>query len=263
MVPIQPTRLSRNAVFLGRLALVLTIAMMMASCRTAGDFGRQRPSYFYDHLIPSTRVAISNLSGVKASAYPLTDAEQQLRAHSMAIIENEGSSLRRRTDQLGVDLGIHDGTYQRKRRVAHSAGTADLDRERYPRHPDILLNAITDDLQELQKLSVASATVYQTDHQRLQALRSGGDVPADDIKDTTGRVSENRRIVKNTILALHNRVDDYEVELNRSMLVYPGDHREKVSNAIGRLTDRTRNFERAIRELSNQKGIKHDPGLLG
>lgn len=263
MVPFRPTQSATYSNLLVRCVLVAMAGVMLASCRTAGDFGRQRPSYFYDHLVPATRVAVSNLSGVDASAYPFTDAEQELRAHSQALIENEGPSLRRDLDQAGIDLGIHDGSYQRKRRVAHSSGTADLDRERYPRHPDILLSVVTDDLHELQKLEASAIVVYQADRQRLEALRSGGDVPARDVLDTTGRVSENRRIVKQTILALHNRIDDYEVELNRSMLVFPGDDRQKVENAIGRLSDRVRGFEHTIRSLSDQKGIRHDPGLMG
>ncbi len=246
-----------------KVIMLLALGAAMASCRTTGDFGRQKPSYFLDHVVPSVKSKVSTLSGVDASAYPLTSSEEELRARSVAIIENEGPSAARTLDQIGVNLGVIEGSYQRERRVEHSSGTPDLERDRYPRHPNILLSAVSEDLDLLRGFASVATIVYAQDKKRLRSLRKGGDVPADDVLDTTGRVQENRGIVENTILALHNRIDDYEVELRRSVLVHPDSEKAQVENAIGRLANRMRRFEKRIRALSDPKGSKHHDGLLG
>ena len=105
--------------------------------------------------------------------------------------------------------------------------------------------------------------VYVQDKKRLRHLRKGGDVPADDVLDTTGRVRENRGIVEETILALHNRIDDYEIELRRSMLVHPDGRKAEVKNVIGRLANRVKRFEGRVRAIADPKGRKHHSDLLG
>ena len=104
--------------------------------------------------------------------------------------------------------------------------------------------------------------VYRADKYRLHALRQGGDVPSKDVHDTIGRVKENRALVEDTILSLHNRIDDYEVELRRSVLTYPDGNPVAVENAIGRLAHRVNRFEQKIRGLSDPDGVKHHD-LLG
>ncbi len=263
MAPVGTEKLVCIATSGLRLLLLIGIGTAMASCRTAGDFGRQKPSYFYDQVVPSIRTTVGDFSGLQTSEFPLTGAEDELRARSIAIIENEGPSLARYVDQKGVDYGIHEGTYQKDRRVEHSSGTPDLAGEEYPRHPRILLSAVSEDLSLLRGFTAVAVDVYRADKRRLKSLRKGGDVPAEDVLDTTGRVQENRAIVENTILALHNRIDDYEIELRRSVLVHPDGSEAGVQNAIGRLSNRVNKFELKVRGISDPKGIKHHTDLMG
>lgn len=263
MAPVRTENLSYIAALGLRLFLLVGVTIVMASCRTAGDFGRQKPSYFYDQVVPSIRSTVGDYTGVPNSEFPLTAAEQELRARSVAIVENEGPSTARHIDQKAVDYGIHEGTYQKERRVEHSSGTPDLADEEYPRHPRILLSAVSEDLNLLRGFAAVADEVYRADKRRLKSLRQGGDVPADDVLDTTGRVQENRAIVENTILALHNRIDDYEIELRRSVLAYPDGGKAGVDNAIGRLAQRVGRFETKIRGISDPTGIKHHRDLMG
>lgn len=248
---------------ISRSLILIVLATAMVSCRTTGDFGRPKPSYFHDQVVPSLRVHVSTLSGVDASAYPLTPSEVELRSRSIAIIENGGPSIRRSFDAFGVKIGAHEPSYQKERRVEHSTGTADLDHHEYPRHPRVLLAAVSDDLDLLHQFSGVTQRVYAQDKKRLLDLRKGGDVPAHDVLDTTGRVRENRGIVEDTILALHNRIDDYEIELRRSVLVHPDGQQAQVKNAIGRLAKRVKRFEGRVRAIADPKGRKHHSGLLG
>lgn len=263
MAPVRTEQLFCIAATVLRLLLLTGLATAMASCRTAGDFGRQKPSYFYDQVVPSIRATVGDYTGVPNSDFPLTGAEQELRARNLAIVENEGPSTARLIDQKAVAYGIHEGTYQKERRVEHSSGTPDLADEEYPRHPRILLSAVAEDLGLLRGFAAVAEEVYRTDKKRLKTLRQGGDVPAEDVLDTTGRVKENRAIVENTILALHNRIDDYEIELRRSILAYPDGEKASVDNAIGRLANRLGRFEKTIRGVSDPTGIKHHPDLMG
>ena len=263
MASVRTERISNIAALGLRFLLLIGLAIAMASCRTAGDFGRQKPSYFYDQIVPSIRSTVGDYTNVPNSDFPLTSAELELRDRSIAIVENEGPSTARLLDQKAVAYGIHEGTYQKERRIEHSSGTPDLAGEEYPRHPRILLSAVSEDIGLLRGFAAVAVEVYRADKKRLRALRRGGDVPAEDVLDTTGRVEENRSIVEDTILALHNRIDDYEIELRRSVLAHPDGNRAGVDNAIGRLANRLGRFEKTIRGVSDPKGIKHHTDLMG
>lgn len=263
MAFLGPIELRRVAGLVVRVAMVAAAGMALAACRTTGDFGRERPSYFRDHVVPKMRAGLRAWRGVDASKFPLTGSEDELRARSVAIIENEGPSAERFFDEMGDRFGVTDSTYQHERSIEHAAGTPDLTNDRYPRPPHVLLSAVTEDLNLLEGFASVAEIVYRIDKRRLRSLREGGDVPADDVLDTTGRAHENRAIVENTILALHNRVDDYEVELRRSVLAFPDGNGDAVDNAIGRLANRLRRFEHHIRGLADPDGLKHYPELMG
>ena len=263
MAPPGQAAFSQTTSLLVRLPLMIVLGLAMASCRTTGDFGRPRPSYFHDHFVPAIRSSVGDFTGIENSSFPLTAAEVELRARSVTIIENEGPSAARYFDQAGADYGFDEGTYQEDRRVAHSTGTPDLAEERYPRPAHILLAAVTEDVNLLDAFAAVAREVYRTDKRRLKALRKGGDVPASYVLDTTGRVQENRAIVENIILALHNRIDDYEIELRRSILAFPYGEPAAVDNAIGRFSDRLLRFEGKIRSLTDPAGLKHYSDLLG
>ena len=263
LVPV-PTVALRSGLNLTVRVLILAIAATaLASCRTAGDFGRQKPSYFYDTVVPSVRGVVTKHTGVPHSDFPWTDQEYELRARSQTLIDKEDPSFARYFDKKRADYGFDQASYQEERRVEHSTGTADLNQDKYPRHPSILLSTVTEDIKLLKAFATLAEEVYAADKRRLKALRTGGDVPSADVVNTTGRVKENRGIVENTILALHNRIDDYEIELRRSLLAHPNGDGTGVENAIGRLALRLRKFERRIRTLSDPKGLEHFADLLG
>lgn len=235
-----------------RILILAVIGLTMSACRTAGDFGRVKPSYYYDTLLPSVRHTVSRHVGTHRSSYPLTEDEQEMRARSFTIVDN-GSP----------PLVLDQGEYQRERRVRHASGAADLDEDPYPREPGVLLAAIDEDLRLIRPFERVAISVYKRDKQRLRDLRQGGDVPAQHVLNATARVEENRALADHTILTLHNRVDDYEVEMRRSLLKFPGPHKQGLMNAIGRLSQRVRKLEMRMRGLSDPKGLDHYSDLMG
>lgn len=262
-MPVRPAATWRTSKFLFKVLTVVLAGMAMASCRTAGDFGRQKPSYFYDTVVPSVKGVVTKHTGVPHSDFPWTDQEYELRARSQTLIDKEDPSFARYLDKKRADYGIQQSSYQEERRVEHSTGTADLNQDKYPRHPSVLLSTVTEDIKLLKAFAILAEEIYETDKRRLKALRTGGDVPSSDVVNTTGRVKENRGVVERTILALHNRIDDYEIELRRALLAHPNGDGTGVENAIGRLALRLNKFERRIRKLSDPKGLEHFADLLG
>lgn len=242
----------QNSALCRRILVIALVGLAVSACRTTGDFGRVKPSYYYDTVLPTVRHHVSKHVGTYHSSYPLSEDEQELRARSFSIVDNGAPPL-----------VLDQGDYQRERRVRHAAGSADLDEDPYPREPSVLLQAIDEDLKLIRPFERVATTVYKTDKQRLRDLRQGGDVPADYVLSTTARVDENRGVVDRTILTLHNRIDDYEIEMRRSLLKFPGPYKGDLMNAIGRLSQRVRRLEMRMRGLSDPKGANHFSDLMG
>jgi hypothetical protein len=257
---VQTQELQRTGL---RTAAVVVLALAAAGCRPSGDFGRYDPSYFYDTAVPSVRHAVGRVNGNTSSGYALTVDEEELRARSRTLRELEGGSIQRDLDEVAYQVGGDERDYQRERRVEHASGVAVLIPERDVRAPDQLLGAISQDLELLDPYEQVVVRVYDADMARLATLRDSGDVPADDVLDTTARVKENRLLVDDTILAMHNRIDDYEQEMRRSLLMHPNGSERDIANAIGRLAHRVHKLERRVRSLSDPYGAPHFDNLAG
>jgi hypothetical protein len=239
-----------------RTAAVVVLVLAAAGCRPSGDFGRYEPSYFYDTAVPSVRHAVGRVNGNTSSGYALTEDEEELRARSRTLRELEGGSIQRDLDEVAYQVGGDERDYQRERRVEHASGVAVLIPDRDVRAPEQLLGAISQDLDLLDPYERVVVRVYDADMARL-------DVPADDVIDTTARVKENRLLVDDTILAMHNRIDDYEQEMRRSLLMHPSGSERDIANAIGRLAHRVHKLERRVRSLSDPYGAPHFDNLAG
>ncbi|MGI9415818.1 MAG: hypothetical protein ACR2PM_19235 [Hyphomicrobiales bacterium] len=235
-----------------RIFVLAVIVVTMTACRTTGDFGRVKPSYYYDTLVPKMQHTFRKHKVAHRSTYPLTEDEEEMRARSFTIINNGR-----------LPAMVQDQGFQRERRVDHSTGSADLYDHPYPREPDVLLAVIDEDLKLVRPFERVAVRVQKTDKRRLRDLRQGGDVPAQHVLNATARVEENRSVVDRTLLTLHNRIDDYEVEMRRSLLKYPGPHKHKLKNAIGRLAQRVRKLEMRMRRLSDPNGVDHYSDLMG
>ncbi len=242
---------------------VAALAMMTAACGGVGDFGRQEPSFFRDTMVPATRNVISDINGYTSSEFDLTRDEENLRAQSATLKEYAGPSLERDIDEWGAELGVDERDYERERRIEHSTGVAVLNADEEVRTPEQILAAIAAELDLIDTYELVVTRVYEADKSRLRSLRQMEDVPGEDVVSTNARITENRELVNDTILAIHNRIDDYEIEKRRSLLQHPGDSEQDMSNAVGRLAHRVHKLERLTRDLTDPEGVEQSLGLAG
>lgn len=249
--------------FCVKAGLVALMAVLAASCRPTGDFGRYENSFFYDTAVPATRNVVGRATGYGGSDYDLTRDEELMRARRRTLVELSGPSLERDVDHVGAELGLDDRDYQREQRVAHSTGLAELTAHDRVRTPQQMLSAIALDLEMLDDFEAVTLRVYEADKSRLRSLRENDDVPADDVVNTTARITENRYLVDDTILAMHNRIDDYEIEKRRTLLEHPDGSVDDLENAIGRLAHRVHKMERRVRAIVDSSGPQDLHGLAG
>lgn len=231
---------------LGSLAIAGLLAAASQGCAT-GDFGRREPGLLHDTLLPTVRSVVSDIRGVAVSSYELTADEAELRARSETIIAAERGPLPDRFLSTTVEsLGVADSTYQERRRIAHTAGRTAYDRGPWSRRRDTLALVVASETAELAGFGEVAVRVYRADEIRRSALADGADLSGDDIRDAAGRIRENRRIVEQTILAMRNRVDDYRLELRRSVVEHP-DASGRAASAIERMAGTVDRIERGLR----------------
>lgn len=219
---------------LGSLSLA-GLLMIVAQACTTGDFGRREPNILTDTILPAMRGVIGDIRGVAVASYALTGDEAELRARSETIIAAERGLSPDRTVSATVEsVGLAESTYQERRRTAHTSGRTAYDRGPWSRGRDTLAYIVDSETTEFVAFGAIALRVYRGDEVRRAALTDGADLSGDDIRDTAGRIRANRRIVEQTILAMRNRVDDYRLELRRSVVEHP-DASGRAAAAIGRM----------------------------
>lgn len=204
------------------LALTGLLAIACQAC-APGDLGRQQPGYLQDTVLPALRAVASDIRGVAVSSYPLTGDEAELRARSHSIVSAQrGWSADRAYASAAESVGLADSTYQRRRRLVHSTGRTAYDAGPWSRRRDVLALVVSSETGEFEAFGHCASRVYRSDAIRRTALVHGAELSDADIRDTAGRIRANRRIVEQTILAMWNRIDDYRLELRRSVVEHPG-----------------------------------------
>jgi hypothetical protein len=219
---------------LGSLSLAGLLAIACQAC-TTGDFGRREPNILQDTIFPAVRGVVGDIRGVAVSSYALTGDEAELRARSETIIAAERGLSPDRTISATVEsVGLAESTYQERRRAAHTSGRTAYDRGPRSRRRDTLAYVVDSETGDFVAFGEIALRVYRGDEIRRAALTDGAELSGDDIRDTAGRIRANRRIVEQTILAMRNRVDDYRLELRRSVVEHP-DAYGRAAAAIGRM----------------------------
>ena len=257
--------MSRDGVARATTLLVLSLlAAIVSGCGRTGDFGRQKPSYFYDNMLPGVRSVVRGVRGLRSSNYELTGDERELRALSQTLMRPRSEE-----DSPGIvgsaldDVGLRDDDSQHERRIAHDAGTsAYATRRRSPR-ASALMAQIDSDRAMLRRFATVAARVYRADAARRDLLARSVDRSADDILDATGRIEENRQVVADTIVALENRLDDYRLELRRSMLQRPDRAEARVAAAIDRFENGIYRLRTRLRVYTQYNTAARMPIRLG
>ena len=219
--------------------IIAILAVLPSACAPPGDFGRRPPSFFHDEILPVTRTVIRDIRGKATSQYPKTADEEELRARAHTLVNVDRRKSIDRFLASGVDdLGIVDSRFEENRRIAHNTGKSAYEHEPPSRNPYTLLNVVKAQVWQYQEFGDVVERVYRSDARRRATLRRHEDISPNDIHNATSRIAENRRVVEQTILAMRNRVDNYRLELRRSVLQYPDIIPEgRVTAAIDRLSD--------------------------
>jgi hypothetical protein len=247
-------------------------AILMLSCQACtGDFGRREPNLIQDTIFPAMRGIVGEVRGVAVSSYELTGAEIELKARSETIIAAErGLSPDRELSTMVESAGIAESTYQKRRRLAHSTGRTAYDSGPWSRRRDTLAYIVEAETIEFVSFGRIALEVYRSDEIRRAALTDGAELSADDIRDTAGRIRANRRIVEQTILAMRNRVDDYRLELRRSVVEHP-DASGRAAASIARMAHAVDRIEARLRPrvfpeermtAPRRHDIRNDPTAL-
>ena len=215
------------------------LAVVLPGCAPTGDFGRRQPSFLHDQIVPAARTAIRDIRGKATSQYPLTADEEELRARAHTLVSVDRRKSIDRFLASGVDdLGIVDSRFEENRQIAHNSGKTAYESAPPSRNPYTLRNVVRAQVWQYQEFGDVVERVYRSDARRRATLVRQDDIPTNDIHNATSRIAENRRVVEQTILAMRNRVDNYRLELRRSVLEYPDIIPEgRVTAAIDRLSD--------------------------
>ncbi len=219
------------------IAVGLIAAIMAAGCAPAGDFGRPKQSFLSETVLPEVRGFVRKVRGVMSSRFELSDDEREMRALSYSLLNPaERASLPKTLSRALDDGGFSGSYYERRRRVEHMAGTPPYEASGPTRRDDTLISLIRSDTYLMRRFAAVADRVYRADAIRRRSLARGRDLAGGDILDTTARIEENRQVAADTLLAMENRVEDYRVDLRRSVLEYPQTRERYVSRLIRRLS---------------------------
>lgn len=240
------------------------VATGVGGCSRTGDFGRQKPSFVTDQVMPGVRSVVHHVRGLRTSRFELTPDESELRALSRRL--KQPLAAEGRPGKIGVfldDVGVRDNDFQHKRRIAHDTGTAAYKAHGRARRPVTLLSLVETDNKVLRRFSRVAERVYRSDGVRRRELARGLDRSSDDIFDATRRIKENRRVVAGTMVALRNRIDDYRIHLRRGMLQRPHRAKTRVAVAIDRLESNTHRLRVMLRRGTQYRTAAPMPIRLG
>jgi hypothetical protein len=214
-----------------RLTLCIALAIAAPASTEAGDFGRPKPSLL-EGLIPHQfwKGPVTGYSG-----FPLTNAEEELRDRSYALI---------RPNEPRGNWNIYIAGFQ----LAHliPPGILAYDHTEYAR---MLLwtparseassyNRLIEDMDGDGRLvgpfvAVACA-VADFDLKRQRSLAYVGELSEGEIGNAYGRIQENRMVTGWVLRALHWRLASYRYALERLVIAVPSGRAVEAERALAR-----------------------------
>ena len=239
--------------------MLMPLALGVAACDTRGDFGRRKPSFFSDQIVPAARTAFREVRGVLVSSYDYTDDEAYMRSLGETLQSADRTpSVDRPLESAMERAGVRESTYEERRRITHNTGLSVHEDHPPSRRTQALALIIQLEIEQVQTFGRVVERVYDADARRRDALLHNGEVSGNDIQSSMGRMRENRRVVRQTILALRNRIDDYRLEVRRTQLEYPDVPADRVADAVERLAKTVSRLERRVRVWPFPEDAAHE-----
>ncbi|WP_127752365.1 hypothetical protein [Devosia sp. 1566] len=218
----------------------LLVAALLGGCapRPTGDFGRARPSYTHDVLLPEAGKVLADARDEPVSSFNLTDQETQMHnrvwrflvaPHTKDWFFDYATELQR--TRIAVDLDTRfdiDRYYNWLRRTEYQSS-----RVRYStvgRH-------IEADLDTVPGTFLAICAVIEVDRQRAIAAATLSSVGAGERADVAARKAENTARIDWFVRALDYRFQSYNFALNQLLVETPHEQSVEVDAVLRRMAD--------------------------
>ena len=210
---------------------------MLAGClRPTGDFGRARPSFINDRILPVAGRQVVGLNREPQSSFPYTDEEEELRdlswylvapAHGRDWIGMSAAELQRTEITVRADLRLAPERYS-------ALLLSDRYRSSEARYRRIMDDA-ANDMAAIGGFFARAADVAAADEARLAAAMALPDIGVSELDDTHGRIAENERLVAWVTRAVWFRLYAYRYALDRLMIATPSASAEAVRDRLDAL----------------------------
>ncbi|MDF2799339.1 MAG: hypothetical protein K0R85_2083 [Devosia sp.] len=214
------------------------IAVLLAGCgpRPTGDFGRARPSYTHDVLLPEAGKVLADARDEPVSSFNLTDQETEMHdrvwrflvaPHAKDWFFDVATELQR--TRIAVDLDTRfdiDRYYNWLRTTPYQSS-----RVRYStvgRH-------IEADLDTVPGTFAAICAVIEVDRQRAIAVATLSSVGPKERADVAARHAENTQRISWFVRALDYRYQSYNFALNQLLVETPHEQSVAVDETLRQL----------------------------
>ena len=208
---------------LGRPALLMTLLFAAAGCAApAGDFGRPRPSYFNESVLPAIGegAALSRREAVADA--PLTDEEREMRNLAYAILMPAGD--RQQWDRMLTELVRTRVLPEEKAPVDPGAYSDVLISSAYrsttARYARLMEDARTDSARA-GPFFAAAARVAKMDEVREKAAAHMFHIVPPERQSAMARIYENRVLVAWVHRRFGERLIGYKLALDRLVIATP------------------------------------------
>jgi hypothetical protein len=221
---------------LSRLQKLLPVALVglaLSACTETGDFGRPKAGVWNSLILPTAGNVAAQDRGEPVSAFPLTDAEQELRSRSWRFL-----------------TPAHDRAWF-DRELADLTRTRVLPTSDHPSDPRIYYQALVgepfaspasrfrrigDDAEADRRLldpfGAVAARVIAADHARLRSLAFVHDLTQDQVADASARVIENRCLIAWVRAELRERTDSYRYALEHAFIAMPQEQAAETERSV-------------------------------
>lgn len=239
-------RVARRKPCLSLIAALVSVAPLAGCVHDTGDFGRPRPGFTQDVLLPFTGTVAARYRGEPASFYALTEDEKVLRNRAWNFLMPEANAPRgawqehhlafhkvltqrepditlyHRTIMGGPQFGTAVGDSPIWRRTMDPEGSFRSLVSRYNR----VKQSIEADHALMPHFKLVAAQVTQADHTRARALGHVGNLTEEQRKEALERICENALIIARVNWAFYDKAAQYRYSLEH--LLVEGPEREAI-----------------------------------
>jgi hypothetical protein len=194
----------------------------LAACVETGDFGRPKPTFWSEVVLPTAGAVAAQRRGEPVSAFPFTDDEEELRdrswrfvmpAYERASFDAQISELVRTRVLPASDHPFEITAYYRALMSEWFASPA----SRFRRigedaEADLLL---------IDPFAAVAARVIAADQARLRSLAFVRDLAEGQVYDAAARVAENRCLIAWVRAELYGRTEAYRYALEQAFIAMP------------------------------------------